>query len=215
MAGSSRHSEFEEARIIRGLLESVHRNGGQGQRGLASELGIALGLANAYLKRCIKKGLVKVSSAPARRYAYYLTPQGFAEKSKLTVEYLSQSFSLFRQARADYAELLRSARSHGFARVVLSGVSDLTEIATICAIEDGVAIVGVVDPNATQARFVGLPVYSAYSLCPEAFDVVIVTDLRTANDTYEDAVERFGAERVLAPALLGLSVRSSDSEVVA
>ncbi|HEY4820142.1 MAG TPA: winged helix-turn-helix transcriptional regulator, partial [Xanthobacteraceae bacterium] len=66
-----------------GLLESVERGGEQSQRRLASELGVALGLVNAYLKRCVNKGLVKVSEAPARRYAYYLTPHGFTEKSLL------------------------------------------------------------------------------------------------------------------------------------
>src|SRR5499433_4529760 len=91
----------ESSRIMLGLLDAVEQNRPQSQRLLASELGIALGLVNAYLKRCIKKGLVKVRSAPARRYAYYLTPQGFAEKSRLTVEYLSYSFGFFRQAKAD------------------------------------------------------------------------------------------------------------------
>src|SRR3972149_9861076 len=86
MANVSQEDDAEKARVMLGLLESVERDGGQSQRRLASELGIALGLVNAYLKRCIKKGLVKVSEAPARRYAYYLTPQGFAEKSRLTVE---------------------------------------------------------------------------------------------------------------------------------
>src|ERR1700676_2162496 len=106
MASSAEHGEVENARIVLGLLESVERNGQQTQRRLASELGIALGLVNAYLKRCVKKGLVKVSEAPARRYAYYLTPQGFAEKSRLTIEYLTSSFSFFRQARADCARTL-------------------------------------------------------------------------------------------------------------
>ena len=107
MAMSSRNNEKEEnARIMLGLLESVERNGGQSQRRLASELGIAFGLVNAYLKRCVKKGLVKISEAPARRYAYYLTPQGFAEKSRLTVDYLAYSFAFFRQARADCANVL-------------------------------------------------------------------------------------------------------------
>ena len=82
----------ETDRIMLGLLDAVEQDRAQSQRHLASELGIALGLVNAYLKRCIKKGLVKVSEAPARRYAYYLTPKGFAEKSRLTVEYLSASF---------------------------------------------------------------------------------------------------------------------------
>jgi DNA-binding MarR family transcriptional regulator len=62
------------------LLNSVD-DGAQWQRRIAEDLGIALGLVNAYLKRCIKKGLVKVRQASARRYTYYLTPRGFTEKS--------------------------------------------------------------------------------------------------------------------------------------
>ena len=64
-------------RIVLGLLTSVDSNGSRSQRHIAAELDIALGLVNAYLKRSIKKGLVKVSQAPARRYAYYLTPRDF------------------------------------------------------------------------------------------------------------------------------------------
>src|SRR5215468_4889144 len=100
----------EDDRIVLSLLNSVD-DGAQSQRRIAEDLGIALGLVNAYLKRCIKKGLVKVREAPARRYAYYLTPQGFAEKSRLTVEYLSYSFSFFREAKADCTAMLAAARS--------------------------------------------------------------------------------------------------------
>src|SRR5665811_2514500 len=96
---------------------------------------IMLGLVNAYLKRCIKKGLVKVRGAPARRYAYYLTPKGFVEKSRLTVEYLSYSFSFFRQARSDCANLLGIAHARGLSRVVLAGISDFAEITIICALD--------------------------------------------------------------------------------
>src|SRR6476661_1588249 len=106
--------EAEKTRILLGLLESVERGNAHSQRRLASDLGIALGLVNAYLKRCITKGLVKIGQAPARRYAYYLTPHGFAEKSRLTVEYLSDSFSFFRQARTDCAQVFAIARGRGF-----------------------------------------------------------------------------------------------------
>ena len=108
-AGTNSGAADENARIVLGLLESVGRDGGQSQRRLAAELGIALGLVNAYLKRCIGKGLVKVRSAPTRRYAYYLTPKGFAEKSRLTVSYLTNSLSFFRLARADCAALDRKS----------------------------------------------------------------------------------------------------------
>ncbi len=128
-----------------GFSSSVERDGAQSQRKLASDLGIALGLVNAYLKRCVKKGLLKIGQAPPRRYAYYLTPHGFAEKSRLTVEYLSSSFSFFRRAREDCASVLKVAHARGWNRVALVGVSDLAEIATICALEQGIAIVAVVD----------------------------------------------------------------------
>src|SRR6202000_1404451 len=97
----------ENERIVLDLLTSVEHDGKRSQRRIAAELGIALGLVNAYLKRCVKKGLVKVQDVAARRYAYYLTPQGFAEKSRLTVQYLSDSFSFFRMAKDDCARLLQ------------------------------------------------------------------------------------------------------------
>ena len=116
----------ESSRIMLGLLDAVEQNRAQSQRLLASELGIALGLVNAYLKRCIKKGLVKVRSAPARRYAYYLTPQGFAEKSRLTVEYLSYSFSFFRQAKTDCSELFQAAPKRGASTQLCSSASPIS-----------------------------------------------------------------------------------------
>src|ERR1700736_5477886 len=123
--GSAKSADAEKTRIMLGLLESVQRGDVHSQRRLASELGIALGLVNAYLKRCITKGLVKVGEAPAKRYAYYLTPGGFAEKSRLTIEYLSYSFSLFRQARTDFTMVFTAARAAGIRRIAFLGLSNL------------------------------------------------------------------------------------------
>lgn len=194
-----------------GLLDSVERNGGQSQRHLASELGIALGLVNAYLKRCMKKGLVKASEAPARRYVYYLTPQGFAEKSRLTVEYLSYSFSFFRQAKADCSALFETARLNGQVRVVLAGKSDLAEIASLCAQESGVAIVAVIDPLASENRFLGLPLVSTFDQVDAAFDAVVVTDVTGPITTCEKALRQFGESRVLIPELLRVRLSSANA----
>src|SRR5262249_61799827 len=103
----------------------------------------------------VKKGLLKIGQAPARRYAYYLTPHGFAEKSRLTVEYLSSSFSFFRRAREDCSLVLKAARARGWNRIALIGVSDLAEIATICALEQGITIVAVVCCQGGKSRFGG------------------------------------------------------------
>ena len=194
----------ENERIVLNLLTSVEQDGERSQRRIAAELGIALGLVNAYLKRCIKKGLVKVHDVPARRYAYYLTPRGFSEKSRLTVQYLSDSFSFFRLAKVDCARAFEAAKADSFSRLVLAGKSDLAEIAILCALEAEVKIVAVVDASGDDTQFVGVDVVKSYVDIRDKFDVVIVTDVTRAKMTFDAAVEACGIGRVLAPALLGL-----------
>jgi DNA-binding MarR family transcriptional regulator len=197
----------EASRIMLGLLDAVEQDRAHSQRHLASELGIALGLVNAYLKRCMKKGLVKVRQAPARRYAYYLTPQGFAEKSRLTVEYLSYSFGFFRQAKTDCSDLFRVAKARGVRRILLVGQSDLAEIATLCAMEHAIIIVGVVQPEAGQESFIGLPVFEQLEAVTDAFDSVLITDVNNARASCELAIEMLGIDRVLVPELLRVRIR--------
>src|SRR5436190_20279816 len=206
MPQAARSEESENARIVLGLLESVERDGAQSQRKLASDLGIALGLVNAYLKRCVKKGLVKIGQVPPRRYAYYLTPHGFAEKSRLTVEYLSSSFSFFRRAREDCSAALKSAHARGWNRVVLLGVSDLAEIATICAIEQGMTIVAVVDRKSTAELFVRTPIVPSIGAVKGAFDAVVVTDLQATSESVRALSAQLDAGRVLVPELLRIHV---------
>jgi hypothetical protein len=209
MPTPSRTEDGEDKGLLLGVLQAVDRDSAQSQRRIAAELGIALGLVNAYLKRCINKGLVKISEAPKKRYAYYLTPQGFAEKSRLTVEYLSVSFSFFRRAKADCAVAFEMVRSRGGSSCVLAGVSDLAEIATICAVENGVTIVAIVDPRSGEQRYAGVPVVPSFEALGEDFDAVMVTDIGHAREVAVAAVRQFGAERVFVPALL--DVRLDDN----
>ena len=75
--------EVEAHRDLR-LLEAVHEDSQVTQRGLASKLGIALGLANIYLKRMIHKGYIKCVNVQPNRISYLITPRGIAEKARLT-----------------------------------------------------------------------------------------------------------------------------------
>lgn len=198
-------NDSEQDRIVLNLLNSVERDGARSQRHFAAELGIALGLVNAYLNRCIKKGLVKVGEAPAKRFAYYLTPQGFSEKSRLTVEYLASSFGFFRRAKADCAAVFEAAHGRKLKKLVLIGVSDLAEIAAICALESNVQLAAVIDPAFQGGRFVGLPVLSSWQDVDTSVDGAILTAL-TPNPEIESivaiATERLGAANVLMPKLV-------------
>lgn len=195
----------DEATVMLGLLEAVERNDAITQRSLAQELDVALGLVNAYLKRCVKKGLIKVQQVPKRRFAYYLTPQGFAEKSRLTASYLSFSFDFFRRARHDCNEAMQAAAARGWTRLALVGASDLAEIAVICAAENTVRVVAVIDTVTDRDRFLGVPVVR--DITAASADAALFTNLATPHKSWLKAVEVFGQERVLVPGLLASAVR--------
>jgi hypothetical protein len=211
MPSGKSDENLEQARLMLGLLESVERNQAQSQRRLAAEFGVALGLVNAYLKRCVRKGLVKVKEVPAHRYAYFLTPQGFAEKSRLTLTYLNRSMSFFREARKDCSDTFAVARQRGWSRIVLAGRSDLTEIAAICGLEVHVAVVAIVDPLPGPAQFIGAPVFKTFGAVDVPFDGVLITDLTAPHDIFATAVAALGPKRVLAPHLLGIPRDHRDS----
>ena len=212
MAGSLPTDENGADRIVLGLLTSVEADGARSQRRIAAELDVALGLVNAYLRRAVKKGFVKVGQAPARRYAYYLTPQGFSEKSRLTIEYLTSSFSLFRRAKEEYGKVFDRACALGFERIVLAGKSDLCEIAILCAVDSPLSIVAIVDPGETASHFIGVEVVQSYAEVAKPFDAVVVTHLTGAKGAFDQAIGIFGAERVLAPDLLGLRLSRESGE---
>lgn len=209
--------------IVLGLLTSIERDSAITQRKLARDLGIALGLTNAYLRRCVRKGLVKMRQVPLNRYAYYLTPQGFAEKSRLTAEYLAVSLVFFRRARKDCSDLFRHCAARGWRRVALYGAGDLAEIAMLSAAEAGIEIVCVVDPERAGLRCAGLSVVpdidsARQTAAPGLLDGIIVTDTHAPQASFEHLcaiAEREGlapAGCIAAPRLLGISLERDKAE---
>lgn len=197
-------TQDNEAEITLGLLNAVEENSRVTQRSLAGELGIALGLTNAYLKRCVRKGWIKVRMVPANRYAYYLTPTGFAEKSSLTAEFLASSFNFFRRARSQCSALYEQAGASGWRRIALAGSGDLAEIAVLCAASYTVELVGIVDEDAAEKTFAGLPV-AASPAALGGVDAVVITDMRNPQTVYDRFVETMPQERVLTMKLLNIS----------
>lgn len=218
--------DLGDPEIVLGLLTSIERDSAVTQRKLAGDLGIALGVTNAYLRRCVRKGLVEVSQVPLNRYAYHLTPQGFAEKSRLTAEYLAYSFDFFRRARRDCSEVLRQCAARGWRRVVLYGAGELAEIAALSAGDSGIEIVCVVDKAATGRRCAGLAVVADLAAArryaaPNAIEGIVLTDTLGPQASFEQLCalavqDGFALEIIVAPRLLGISTaRSAAAEPAA
>ncbi|MBI4184345.1 MAG: winged helix-turn-helix transcriptional regulator [Proteobacteria bacterium] len=193
-----------EAEITLGLLTAVHEDRALTQRSASRRLGIALGLTNAYLKRCVRKGLIKVTTAPPNRYLYYLTPRGFAEKSRLTAQFFSQSFRFFRIARRQCDDMFARAAARGWRRLALAGISDLCDIALLCARAHEVTLVGVIDTGAQGAvEHAGLKVVGRPADLPQ-IDAILVTDFTDAQATFEALARVFAPDRILTLPMLAV-----------
>lgn len=158
------------------LLTELERNGGVTQRFLANKLGVALGLTNLYLKRLARKGYLKATTIPSHRIRYLLTPQGFAEKSRLTYHYMQHSLSYYRDMRARLREALSRVAEQGGTRVVIFGTTELAELAYLSVREMDLVLAGFVEDGAVQT-FLSYPVSQPDALTQWDFDVVLLTDL--------------------------------------
>lgn len=189
------------------LLQAIDERSDMSQRRLSQRLGVALGLTNSYLKRCIRKGFVKIREVPSNRYLYYLTPKGFAEKSRLTTTYLSVSFDFYREASKSYEELFNECQLNGWSRILLCGISELAEVAYLKAAGSDSVLVGVYDKEVSQRSFCGIDVYADVTNLPSA-DAFFVCAIRSPERFLEHLRDHFEMDRILVPSILTLRGRT-------
>jgi DNA-binding MarR family transcriptional regulator len=158
------------------LLTELERDGAVTQRSLATKLGVALGLTNLYVKRLARKGYIKITTIPSHRVRYLLTPQGFAEKSRLTYLYMQYSLVYYRDMRSRLRDLLTRAAGDGVKRVVIYGTGELAELAYLSLREMSMILVGFVD-DGQQDSFLSYPVWRPEALEGWEFDAVLLADL--------------------------------------
>lgn len=199
--------------VLRQLLEEIQQDPEITQRKLASSLGLSIGSVNWHLKRCAGKGWIKLRQAPFKRYLYYLTPEGFGEKARLTAEYMRVSFDLLRVGRQQYEAITLLCQSRGWERVLLLGDSELAELATLVTTRsDSVRAYGVLDGQSAHARCAGLPVVTtpqaAMALAPDGVvDAVVGTHFDVRKPERFDMEEigaamSLDAARVLIPSFI-------------
>lgn len=159
------------------LLNEISKSKNHSQRSLSKDLDVALGLANAIIKKFVSKGILKLQQAPMRRYFYYLTPKGFVEKAKLTKEFLDSSLLFYSRAKDEYEKLIKINKKKN-KKLILLGKSELTEIATLAASINNIKIDFIFCPNEKQDFFCGVKVLN--KIDKKKFDysnsVFILTD---------------------------------------
>lgn len=191
----------KENQLTLELLKAIDQKDDISQRHLAQQMGVALGLANSYLKRCVKKGWIKISTAPANRYMYYLTPTGFAEKARLTAEFFSTSLALFRQSGDEYTSIFEHCAQQQYSRIVLAGLSDLTEIALMRGLQSRANLVAVYQPGAGRSDFFDVPVVSVLPGIDQ-YDCVVLTSMEQTNELLSELEVTVSQDRLFVPEML-------------
>ena len=158
---------------------------------------------NSYLKRCIRKGFIKIGEAPAHRYLYYLTPTGFSEKSRLTAKYLASSFQFYRLANESCSRVFEICEARRWRSIAFCGISDLAEIASLRAQGRNVEIVGTYDPHTDHRRFIDRPVWHRLEQVVRC-DAWLLTDLNAPGLIYEHLLATVGPDRLFVPDILRL-----------
>ena len=162
------------------LLEEVSKDSSVSQRKLSSSLGVALGVTNACLKKMIRKGHIKVKGINHKRIAYYLTPEGFTEKSRLTYHFLQHTVSYYKNLKQKVTSKLDLISSSGVRRIVFYGAGEVMEVAFICLQETNLEVLGIIDDAKDKhvKKIFGFTIQKPEVINELKPDAVLVTSIR-------------------------------------
>lgn len=148
--------------VVRQILSQVEEDPGVSQKKLSASIGVSVGMVNLHMKRCVAKGFIKLQQAPVRRYLYYLTPEGFAEKTRLTSRYVKASFSVFLQGKEQYGAILNLCAVNGWRQILLLGNTDLADLVELVSMaHQEIEIRGILDVDGTGRKRSSIPVFNS------------------------------------------------------
>jgi len=90
---------------ITDVLAILDREDSPSQREIAKQTGFSVGLVNTLIKKCAKKGLVKIERLNSRNIKYILTPEGIKEKTQKTIDYIKRSYQAIQHLQNKVTEL--------------------------------------------------------------------------------------------------------------
>jgi predicted transcriptional regulator len=187
------------------VLELVEERDKITQRGVATELEIAVGMANALIKRLVHKGYIKVKDAPSRRYGYYITPDGFMEKGRLVSKYIANSFKFFGEARRDYDAIACQISAGQVTGVCCVGTGEVMEIAQMVFATHNIEVVCVLDVLAHE----GQRHFQSYFDIPKEMvsriGHLVITETRRPHKVFEIMASTEVDKEILAPAFMQIS----------
>jgi len=110
--------EFELVNIVGAKL-------GANQRDLSRHLNLSLGMTNMLLRRLVTKGYIRIKQLDRRKVEYILTPKGFSEKMRKSVNYTLKTITSIGLIKKNLLNILKDLYAQGARKFYIFGASDL------------------------------------------------------------------------------------------
>jgi DNA-binding Lrp family transcriptional regulator len=194
------------------LLEAVEADSRVTQRSLSTQLGIALGLTNIYLKRLVRKGYIKCVNVQSNRITYLLTPRGIAEKLRLTYEFMDYSLHLYGEVRQHLRAVIRECAAAD-RRVAIFGRGEAAELSYLALKEFGLEPIAIFDVEGGR-DFLGMPVRPIGEHAEVAYDLMIVATLESSGQQFAKLIRDGVPKEKLFPLRQEAVPRSKPKELI-
>ena len=190
--------EYASFRELR-LLEEVEVTPQTSQRHLATELGVALGVANLLIRNLAKKGYIRATRAGWKQWVYNLTPSGVGRKANLTMAYVDRVLGHYWRVREILRDDLEGMALVPESRMAIYGAGEMGELMYLVLRDMGVTRVDFFDEHGGRS-LLGTTVRDLKAIEPDEYVKVMVAfssdiaersdDLR-ANDVTESQIITF------------------------
>ncbi len=182
--------EKEDLQILR-LMTEIDRNGDHSQRELSRSLNISLGLVNTFLKRLVNKGYFKVKTMPRNRVKYFLTPEGLARKSRLTVDYLRFSMNFYKDIKNLLLKKFNEMEQEKVRSILFYGAGEVAELAYLYLQLTDIHLAGIIDEERLGQTFFGLQVTDLERVDRADWDMILLTRLDQTEQDIRSLLEKW------------------------
>ncbi|MBN1113857.1 MAG: winged helix-turn-helix transcriptional regulator [Oligoflexia bacterium] len=172
--------------IEHGILDLIENDGRVTQTELARSLRVSIGLVNAYLKRLVKKGYVKVSNVKASTVKYMLTAEGLAQKYRLTRSYMANSLNYYLKIKKAVEARIVRLKLDEVRTVAFVGANEISEIMHLYLGETKIKLAAVFDDSKAGGTFFSHKVKPLSELPAvmeqEGIEKVLINEFQNAED---------------------------------
>ena len=117
------------------LINIIGAEIGANQRRLSRLMDLSLGMTNMLIRRLIAKGFIRIEQLNKRKVQYILTPQGFAEKMRKSVNYTLKTINSIGLIKMRVQAILLDLHKDGVRDFFVIGKSDLSILIEMVAKE--------------------------------------------------------------------------------